>query len=64
MRSGVDEIRECDEGGGKADGGAVQSRDEDLGVCVEGLCDVEIVGDEALEPEAALVFVGGLRAAD
>lgn len=36
MWSGVDEVGECDEGGGEADGRAVEGYDEDLWVRVEG----------------------------
>lgn len=53
MRSCVDEVREGDEGGGEADGGAVECHDEDLGVGVEGAGDVDVVGDEAAEDVAA-----------
>ncbi|KAK1487555.1 hypothetical protein CCUS01_14983 [Colletotrichum cuscutae] len=51
---GVDEVGEGDEGGGEAYDGPVEADDEDLGVGVEGLGDVEVEGDEGLEP----VFVG------
>lgn len=56
MRGGVDEVREGDEGGGEADGGAVQGRDEDFGVCVECVCDVEVVGYECAEEVFAVGF--------
>jgi hypothetical protein len=46
VRRGVDEVAECDEGGGEADGGAVERGDEDFRVCVEGVRYVEVVGDE------------------
>lgn len=64
MRGGVDEVGEGDERGGEADGGAVERRDQDLGVCVEGVGDVQVVGDEGLEPVAAGGFVGGHGARD
>ena len=56
MRRGVDEVRESSEGCAEADGWAVQSCNEDLGVRVEGLGGVEVVGDEGGEP--LLVGVG------
>ena len=59
---GVDEVGEADEGGGEAYGGAVEGCDEDLGVRVEGLGGVDVVGDEGGEPllveVAAGVFAG------
>lgn len=61
---GVDEVGEGDQGGGETDGGAIERRHQDLGVRVEGVGDVQVVGDEALEPEAALVIIVGLLAAD
>ena len=64
MRSAVDEVGEGDEGGGEADGGAVESRDEDLRVRVEGVCDVEVVGDEGAEPVFAEVGAFGEGAGD
>ena len=53
MRRGVDEIGEGDQRGGETDGGPVERGDEDLGVCVEGVRDVEVVADEGSEPVAA-----------
>lgn len=50
MRGGVDEVGEADEGGTQADCGPVESGHEDLGVGVKGLGDVQVVGDERLEP--------------
>lgn len=49
MRSGVDEVAERYESGGKTDGGAIESGDQDLRMCVEGIGDFEIVRYEALE---------------
>lgn len=60
MRRGVDKVGEGDESGGEADGGPVERGDEDLGVRVEGVCDVEVVGDEGFEPHLALVGGGGV----
>ena len=37
MGCAVDEIRECDEGSGEADCGAVEGCDEDFGVGVESV---------------------------
>lgn len=50
VRSGVDEIGEADQSGGKTDGGTVESSHKYLGVGVEGLGDVQVVGYEVLEP--------------
>jgi hypothetical protein len=62
VRGGVDEVGEADEGGGEAYGGAIEGCDEDLGVRVEGLGRVDVVGDEGREPllvqVAAGVFAG------
>lgn len=57
VRSCVYEVAEGDEGGGETDGGAVEGGDEDLGVGVEGVGDVEVVRYEGLEGFA--VNVGG-----
>lgn len=40
-----------DQSGGKADDGAVEADDEDLGVGIEGLRDVQVEGDEGAQPE-------------
>ena len=64
MRDAIDEIREGDEGGGKADCGTVESCDENLGMRVEGLGYVEVVGDEVAEPCAAGVFAFWCLAGD
>jgi hypothetical protein len=62
VRGSVDEVGEADEGGGEAYGGAIEGCDEDLGVRVEGLGRVDVVGDEGREPllvqVAAGVFAG------
>jgi hypothetical protein len=57
VRGCVDEVAEGDEGGGETDGGTVEGGDEDFGVGVEGVCDVEVVRYEGLECFAA--DVGG-----
>lgn len=66
MRRGVDEIRERDQGGGQPDGGAVERGDEDLGVRVEGVGYVEVVGYEVLQPRLSRVDIGrgGARGAE
>lgn len=56
----VDEVGEGDEGRGEPDRRAVERRDQDLGVRVEGVRDVEVVGDEGFEPELAVVDGGGV----
>lgn len=38
--------------------GPIECRDEDFGVRVKGMRDVEVVGCEVLEVEAELVFFG------
>lgn len=53
MRRRVNEVGEGDEGGGETDDGAVERGDEDLGMRVEGVGDVEVAGDEVLEPVLA-----------
>ena len=62
MRGGVDEVREADESCAEAYGGPVEGCHEDLGVRVEGLGGVDVIGDEGGEPllvqVAAGVFAG------
>jgi hypothetical protein len=59
MWHAVDEVGEGNKGGGETNGGAVECCDEDFGVRVEGLCDVQVVGYKALEPMAVYVFAFG-----
>jgi hypothetical protein len=61
----VDEVGKGDEGGGEANDGPVEADDEDLGVRAEGVSDVEVEGDEALQPvsvQIGCVLRGGLAA--
>lgn len=53
MWSCVDEVAEGYEGSGKADGGTIESGDQDLGMCVEGIGDFKIVRYKVLECFAA-----------
>ena len=62
MWGGVDEVGKRDQGGGEADGGAVESGDEDFRVCVEGIRDIKVVGDEVSECVAPNIDIGGERA--
>lgn len=48
VRCSVDEIAESDKGRGETDHGAIEGRDEDFGVSVEGPCDVEVVDHESV----------------
>lgn len=57
VRRRIDEVRKGDERCGETDCGPVQRGDEDLRVRVESMGDVEVVGDEILEPMAACVVV-------
>jgi hypothetical protein len=57
MWRSVDEVREGDQRGGETDCGAVERGDKDLGVRVERMGYVEVVGDEVFEPVAARVIV-------
>lgn len=59
MGRGVDEVCVGDERGGEAYGRAVEGCDEDLGVRVEGVRGVEVVGDEGFEPVLARGDGGG-----
>ena len=61
MWSCIDKIRVGDESGGEADGGAVEGRDEDFGMRVEGVGYVEVVGDEGAEDLFAVGFRAGGR---
>jgi hypothetical protein len=47
VRRCVDEVAEAEEGGGEADRRTVKRSYEDLRVAVEGLCNVEVLRDEA-----------------
>lgn len=58
MRDSVDEVCETGQSSGETDCWAVESSDEDLWVRVEGLGDVEVVGDEA--GQEVTVHVGSL----
>lgn len=64
VRGAVDEVRVRDQGGRETDDGPVERRDEDLGVRVEGVGDLEVVGDEVAQGLAADVGVWGGGAAD
>lgn len=46
----VDEVGEGGDGRAQSDDGSVEADDKDLGVCAEGVADVEVEGDEALQP--------------
>jgi hypothetical protein len=58
MRSSVDEVGPAGQRGGKPYNRAVESYNQDLGVCVEGFCDVEIVADEVAQSGSVGVLVG------
>jgi hypothetical protein len=49
VRSGVYEVSKACECGGEAHGWSVQSCNENLGVSVEGVCDVQVLSHKALE---------------
>lgn len=70
-RRGVDEVGKGNERGRQADDGPVEPHDQDLGVRIEGLSDVEVEGHKALQPlaaatvgDAAVVLACGGRVAD
>lgn len=58
MRGGVDEVREANEGCAEADCGPVKGGHKNLGVGVESLGDVQVVGDERLKPLLVGVYAG------
>ena len=60
VRGRVDEVSERSEGGGETDGGPVHGDDEDLGVRVEGVREVEVVDHEALCDLTAGVVAAGI----
>lgn len=64
MWGAVDEVGEGDQSRGETDGRAVEGCDEDFGVRIECICDVEIVGDEGAEPFAAGIGAWRGRAGD
>lgn len=51
MLCAVDEVGEGDQGRTKTYGWSVHCCDEDLWMRIECLSDIEVIGDEALEPE-------------
>ena len=53
MRSSVDEVRKCNEGGRESNRRAIECSDEDLGVGVEGVGDFEVVGYKTSQGLAA-----------
>lgn len=55
MGSCVDEVAERYEGGRETNGGAIERGDQDLGMCVEGIGDFEIIRYKVLERFAANV---------
>ena len=58
MRRDVDEVRKGCHRSRTAYSRTVESGHEDLRMCGEGVCEVEVVGDEVLEPVMAGVGVG------
>lgn len=56
----VDEVGEGHQGRREADDGPVEADDQDLGVRVEGLRRVEVVGDEAAQPQLVGVVGGAI----
>lgn len=51
----IDEVGETSKGSGEANSGTVEGDDKNLGVGVEGIGDVEVVGHEAGEEMAVQV---------
>lgn len=49
MRGCIDEVAERYEGSRKTNGGAIESSDQNLGMCIEGIGDFKVIGYEALE---------------
>ena len=64
MRSSVDEAGPASQCCRKAYDRAIQSYDQNLGVCVEGLRDVQVVADEIAQSGSVGVFVGGCTSRD
>ena len=58
MRGRVYEIGVCGERGGETDCGAVEGGDQDLGVRVEGVGYVQVLGDAGVEGCFARVLFG------
>jgi hypothetical protein len=60
MWCGVDEVCKAQQCGAEAYGGAIEGGDENLGMGIEGLSGIEVVGDKALEPlgVGVLIWVG------
>lgn len=63
MRGRIDEVGETQQSGGEPNSRPVEGGDEDLGVRVKGLRDVEVVGDKVAQPLAVWVFAGDGRTA-
>ena len=57
MGGAVDKVAEGDEGCREAYGWTIESRDEDFGVGVECMCDVEVVGHEVFQPVTGWIII-------
>lgn len=53
MGCGIDEVAESRDGCRQTNSRAIESANEDLGVRVEGACDVDVVGDKLAQPVSA-----------
>jgi hypothetical protein len=58
MRSSVDEVSPAGQCRGKPYDRAIESYDQDFGVCVECFCDVEVVANKVAQSGSVGVFVG------
>lgn len=56
MWDAVYEIGESDQCGRQANGRAIEGRDQDLGMCIEGIRDIQVVGYESPKPVPVYVF--------
>lgn len=57
MWRGVDKVAESGDSSRETDGGAVEGYNEDFGVVGEGVCQVQVAGDEVAEDLTASVSV-------
>ncbi len=64
MRGRINEIAEGNQGGRETNCRAIESRDEDFRMCVKGVSNVKVIGDEGAEPMTPEVGAFGYRTRD
>lgn len=57
MGSSIYKVTESGQSCGKSNSGSVKGDNEDLWVCVEGMCQVDVIGNKALDITPASIYV-------